>query len=274
MKQENYLDIRKKCIRKANVLIQKGRFSLSIQQQKIMLLLISQICPHDKEFHAYSFNILEFCRVCGLVNSGTNYEKIKNQIKRMCDMVVWLKPSDREGTLRIRWLEQPEISFDGGTVDLCLNERLKPYLLGLKRNFTEYPLIYTLAFRSKYSIRLYELICSLHYDEMKEYKKNISLDELREAIGCEGYSDFRAFRRRVLDKSVAEINEHSDKTVTYTAIMQGRKIVSVELMISAKDSLEAARIYSEIEHELGVPEGYITVWDELQAKGYVSKNRD
>ena len=271
MKQENYLDIRKKCIRKANVLIQKGRFSLSIQQQKIMLLLLSRIGPHDKEFHVCSFKILEFCRVCGLVKSGTNYEKIKDQIKGLCDEVIWLKSSDREGTLRIRWLEQPRISFDGGTVELRLNEQLKPYLLGLKKNFTEYPLIYPLAFRSKYSIRLYELICSLHYDEMKEYKKNFSLDELREAIGCEGYSDFRAFRRRVLDKSVSEINEHSNKTVTYEAITQGRKIVSVELTISAKDSLEAARIHSEIEHELGVPEGYMTIWDELQVKGYVAR---
>ena len=48
---------------KANDLIQKSRFNLSLQQQKIVLYLISQITPYDEEFKLYEFSILDFCRI-------------------------------------------------------------------------------------------------------------------------------------------------------------------------------------------------------------------
>lgn len=267
MKQENYLDIRNNYVRKANALIQKSRFSLSTQQQKIILYLISQISPADKEFHVYSFSISNFCKVCGINNSGSNYEELKTQIKRIADKSLWLISADGMRESLIRWIEEPEIILNTGTVNLRLNEKLKPYLLELKKNFTQYQIIYTLYFHSKYSIRLYELICSIHYHETQEYRKQYSVDELRSLLDSDGYDCYRDFRRRVLDKAISEINEHSDKNVSYDTITQGRKVVGIELVISSKDSLAAAKIRSDIEHEFG-PE-QITLWDRLERKGLV-----
>ena len=267
MKQENYLDVRNSYVRKANALIQKSRFSLTTQQQKIILYLISQISPTDKEFQVYTFSISNFCRVCGLTDSGTNYEDLKEQIKKIADKSLWLVSTDGKEENLIRWIEEPKIIVNTGTIQLRLNEMLKPYLLELKRNFTQYQIIYTLFFHSKYSIRLYELICSIHYHEMQVYRKEYSLDELKQLLDCEIYDDYRGFRRRVLDKAADEINEHSDKNVSYNTIKQGRKVVGVELVISAKDSLAAAKIRSDIEHEFG-PE-QITLWDRLEEKGLV-----
>ena len=267
MKQGNYLDIRNSYVRKANALIQKSRFSLTTQQQKIILYLISQISPADKEFQVYTFSISNFCRVCGLTDSGTNYEDLKDQIKKIADKSLWLVSADGKKESLIRWIEEPEIIVNTGTVQLRLNEKLKPYLLELKRNFTQYQIIYTLFFHSKYSIRLYELVCSIHYHAMQEYRKQYGLDELKQLLDCEIYDDYRGFRRRVLDKAVEEINEHSDKNVSYNTIKQGRKVVGIELVISTKDSLAAAKIRSDIEHEFG-PE-QITLWDRLEEKGLV-----
>ena len=50
-------EVRLARVRKANELIQKSRFSLSLQQQKIILYLISKIQPTDTEFHEYKFEI-------------------------------------------------------------------------------------------------------------------------------------------------------------------------------------------------------------------------
>ena len=86
-------------------------------------------------------------------------------------------------------------------------------------------------------------------------------------MDSDGYDSYRDFRRRVLDKAISEINEHSDKNVSYDTITQGRKVVGIELVISSKDSLAAAKIRSDIEHEFG-PE-QITLWDRLEEKGLV-----
>ena len=63
MEDKDYLSVRNRTVTKANELIQKSRFSLSLQQQKIMLYLISQISPYDEEFKLYTFSITEFCKV-------------------------------------------------------------------------------------------------------------------------------------------------------------------------------------------------------------------
>ena len=83
LKQDNtYLAVRNRTVVKANELIQKSRFNLSLQQQKIVLYLISQITAFDEDFKLYEFSINEFCKVCGIDDtSGKNYTDLKNAIK-------------------------------------------------------------------------------------------------------------------------------------------------------------------------------------------------
>ena len=64
MKKIQQIEIyeRDRYVVKANELIQKSRFNLTLQQQKIVLYLISQIERNDKEFKLYSFSIQQFCK--------------------------------------------------------------------------------------------------------------------------------------------------------------------------------------------------------------------
>ena len=197
MKKETYLEQRDKLVVKANELIQKSRFNLSLQQQKIVLYLISQIMPQDDDFKLYSFTIPEFCRVCGItVESGKNYQDVKNAIKEIADKSLWIRLPNGKSTL-VRWIEKPYIDDKSGVIDIRLDADMKPYLLQLKENFTEYEIIYTLHFKSKYSIRLYELCKSIHYNDLEEYHRRYSIEELRQLLGAESYTVFKDFRRRV-----------------------------------------------------------------------------
>ena len=84
MQDDRYLDIRNKTVIKSNDLIQKSRFSLSLQQQKIILCLIAQISPYDDEFKLYEFNVVDFCKACGIdYDSGKNYQDLKLAIKEI-----------------------------------------------------------------------------------------------------------------------------------------------------------------------------------------------
>jgi plasmid replication initiation protein len=243
-----YDNPRNRSVRKANDLIQKSRFDLSLQQQKVILYLISKISPYDKDFQTYEFNIKEFCQVCGIdYQSGRNYEALKDQIKRIADKSIWIRiPEKKEQTL-IRWIEKPRIKENSGIVEIKLDEDLKPYLLQLRQNFTQYELIYTLCFNSKYTIRLYELIKSIQYDELKPYEREYDLDEFKDLLGASSYKAYHHFKERVLDRAVTEINEHSDKNIEYALIKSGKKVIGIRLKISTKEIVERIKIRAEIE---------------------------
>lgn len=265
---QKYLeDRKKKTVVKANELIQKSRFSLTVQQQKIVLYLISQITPQDEDFKLYSFNIVEFCKICGInCYSGKNYADLKEAIKEIADKSIWIKLPNGRQTL-VRWIEKPYIDDDSGTVQIKLDADMKPFLLQLKENFTQYELLWTLNFKSKYTIRMYELIKSIHFHENTPYSQEFDLEELKGILGAEIYKTYQSFKARALEPAIFEINNYSDKELSYESIKKGRSVAKVRLIVSTKNTLSRLRAQSRVEKELGLKTG--TLWDELVEKGLV-----
>lgn len=253
-------DLRERRVTKANDLIQKSRFSLSTQQQKIVLFLISQINQWDEDFKIYKFSIAEFRRVCGINHpGGRGYAEMKSAIKDIADKSVWVKLENGKETL-LRWIEKPYIDEGRGTVEIRLDKDMKPYLLQLRENFTDYELIYTLRFRSKYSIRLYELIRSVHYHDLEETHCRFAVSQLKRLLDADDYSEYRDFKRRVLNMAVNEINSYSDREVHYTELKQGRKVMGLSFSIKAKSLEERLLLRTEIDKALGPPQ--LSFWEE------------
>lgn len=265
--EQKYLELRKNTVIKANELIQKSRFSLSLQQQKVVLYLISQITPFDEDFKLYEFSIGEFCKVCGIdYTNGKNYIDLKNAIKEIADKSIWIRLENGKQTL-VRWIEKPYIDDNSGIIQIKLDADMKPYLLQLKENFTQYELLWTLNFRSKYTIRLYELVKSIHYHELEAYSREFELEELRRMLGAETYKTYQTFKTRVLEPSIEEVNSFSDKNVSYEPIKRGRAVVKIRLSISTKDTIDRLKLQSEIEHKFGLDQ--MTLWEQLEDKGLV-----
>lgn len=240
---------REACVRKANQLIQESRFNLSTQQQKMVLYLISKITPKDEDFEEYEFTITDFCKVCGITLSGTNYNDLKEQIKKIADKSLWVEITPGTETL-LRWIEKPYIDTKSGTIRIRLDRDMKPFLLRLKQNYTQYELIWTLHFKSKYSIRLYELIKSIHYREYEEYTRTFELEELRRILGAETYKRFPDFRVKALQPAIDEINEYSDKIISWKPIKDGRAVAYIEFTISTKGDIQKSFVRDLVETEL------------------------
>lgn len=265
MKEGTYIEARGRMITKANELIQRSRFSLSLQQQKVVLYLISRISPYDEDFKLYEFSIQEFCKVCGIdATSGKNYEDLKAAIKDISDKSIWITLENGKQTL-VRWIEKPYIDPGSGTIQIRLDNDMRPYLLQLKANFTSYELIWTLHFKSKYSIRLYELIKSIHFHELEAYERIYPLDELKKLLDAETYKTYQTFKSRVLIPAVNEINAYSDKNVSYEVLKKGRSVDRIRFIISSKDTMETQKIRSDIEKELGTDQ--LTLWDRMVGCG-------
>lgn len=232
---------REALVKKSNELIQKSRFDLSVVQQKVVLFIISKIKPWDDEFTLYEFSISDFCELCGIDNdNGGNYTALKKAIKEIADKSVWIRLEDGRETL-VRWIEKPYIEPKSGVVRIKLDKDMMPYLLNLQKNYTQYELGWTIKFRSKYAIRLYELICSVHYYELEAYEKVYDLEDLVKRMGAESYTEWKNIKARILEPAIAEINAYSNKKVEYTTITRGKKVIQVKLKITSKDILEALK---------------------------------
>jgi len=228
--QDEIQDLRNYKVVKSNDLIQNTRSQLSLQEQKIVLYLISKIRPSDDDFIYQNFNMVEFCKVCGIYcDSGGNYKAVKDNIKSLADKSAWVKLEVGKETL-VRWIAKARINERSGTIEIKLDDDMKPYLLQLQERFTQYELIYTLAMKSQYSIRLYELLKSYEFRKWHKFEMN----ELKQLLFAEKYIRFPDFKRKVLDISVREINDLSDIEITYEIIKVGRRYGKIEFSIKTK----------------------------------------
>lgn len=201
-------------VAKSNEIIQHSRFSMTMQQNKVLLYLISKIRPEDTGSEVYEISIREFCQVCNIVeDSGKNIEDAKRALKAVADKSIWIKQGQDE--ILLRWLNRVKLKRGTACFEVTFHEDILPYLYDLREQYTQYSLENVLGMKSKYGIRLYELLKS--YEHMGKDIK-FTQDELRQRLDVHSYTRFPDFRRYVIDAAIEDINEYSDIGVTYTTI--------------------------------------------------------
>jgi len=230
---------------KANDLIRNTTYDLSLVEQKIILRLIQLIKPQDTEFKTYILNINEFCALCGIEqNNGANYLYIKNSLKQLRDKSFWLRINGKERLCS--WISKVILEDGSGDIEIRLDDDLKPFLLELKQNFTEYYLYYVLAMKSKYSIRMYEVLKSYKYLS----KITVTIKELKSLLFAVHYDRFYDFKKNVISIAVEEINKYSDLIVTYDFNKQKKTVISINFKIRYKNIDEQMTMLVDVENRL------------------------
>lgn len=238
---------RSQLVVKRNDFIQKSRHRLSLQEQKIVLYLISHVKPSDTNFTEHIFSISDFCRFCGMhEDSGKNYSDIKDALGKLLSRFVWVTLDDGSET-SLRWIDKATINKRSGVVRLKLDEDLKPFLLLLNEHYTLYEMRYTLAMKSQYSIRLFELLKSY------AFKKSVTfgINDLKQLLNAENHKLNGHFKVKVLDISMREINEYTDLIVEYSFLKEGRRFSHVCFNISRKEAFDRFIVGNKIDQSLG-----------------------
>ena len=239
---------------KSNTLIQKSRFSLSLQEQRCLLYAISRIKFSDLPSTEYTFSIKELCAACGIdiQRNGDHYTRMKTDLKALRDKSIWITNAEgKEET--VSWFSKVIINKGSGTVSVKFDETIQDYLFLLQNRYTQYKLSTPLAFQSKYSIRLYELLLSYIKRKDLENGREIELDftpeELKERLDAKNYVKFYDFRRFVLEKARDEINTYSeDINVAFDYYYKGKIATKVIFIITdarAKQAYNAKQAKKE-----------------------------
>ena len=231
--EQNYLVVKHNdLIRKVQALL-----SLTVTEQKVALYLISLINPDDKDFDTVFVSISALCELFGLEKEKGNYKNLKKAIKALSDKSSWLN-----GEL-FRWVDTAKVIPNSGIVRVKLSDSLKPYLLQLKENFTKYKLYNILVLKSKYSIRIYELLKSYFWEGVY----SVTIQEFKNSIGCDKFNEFKDFNKRVLTPAIKEINELTDIYVEVTKLKTGKCITDLKFDIhETSEKLPFDKILSKI----------------------------
>ena len=220
-------------VNKRSLVVQSNRlveakYRLSVEEQKIVKILISQIQWEDVDFQEYEFRVQELAAILGMEHKDT-YRVLPRITERLMSRVLKFYNPETETLLQTSWLSSAEYKKGQGTVAMCFDPKLKPLLLQLQSYFTKYELGQVMQFKGQYTIRFFELQKSFLGRNKREVY--FSLNELWEILGLrkDEYKVFSNFKIRVLESSRLELLEKTGQSFSWEPVRQGKggKVVGI-----------------------------------------------
>jgi len=217
-----------------NNLIQ-AKYSMSLQQKRIMIWLVSQIKPSDEDFKEHTLSVKELIEQCDL-SGESSYKQLKDitfsLIEKGIRIIDITNPKEDVET-QISWLSSAK--YRNGRVTLTFSPELKPYLLLLKDRFTTINAIDLMQFKSVHAIRIYVLL--KQYQDIGE--RVLGIDEIKECCGVKDkLQKYADFEKKLIFIAQREINEKSDIHFEFERIKPSRKIEGIKFIISKNKAYE------------------------------------
>jgi len=207
----------------------EARYSLTLQEKRLILWLASQIKPNDQDFETHRISVTNLCELLEIDPTGA-YSRIRNAIERLKERSVTIQNMDEKSLTFISFIDYGKYWYGDGYVDLKFSSELRPFLINLKKNFTALPLNNLMQFKSIYAIRIYELL----KQKQTLGERALKIDDLRKLLGIstKEYKKYNDFKRFVLNISQREINEKSDIWIEFEEIKEGRKVHEIGFRIN------------------------------------------
>jgi plasmid replication initiation protein len=222
------IDHSKQLTKLSNTLI-KGRYELTKQEQSLIFLLIAQIDKEDEDFKDYRLTVADLDKLSGVQHKSQRIKELQLSIMK--------KPIILPNRACVNWFSYIEPIQGESALLVRFDKSLKPYLLQMKAEFTKAELPTLLSFNSKYSSRLF-LLLKCDFERQRKQKKvfNYTIDYLLTAFEMPETYRIRhsEFKKAFLNRCCKEINEKTAFTVDYKEKKNGRKITSIDFIISEK----------------------------------------
>ena len=131
-----------------------------------------------------------------------------------------------------------ELDDECRQIQLEMHPDIRPWFINLDKYYTYYQLSMTLKLPSKYSKRIYQMVCQYRRTGVMK----IGLEELKERLGVRSqdqktgewedlYSVTGKFQQRVLNKACEDINDTTDMQVSYKPLKTGKKTTAYQFNI-------------------------------------------
>jgi plasmid replication initiation protein len=218
--------------------LMNASYNLDLVEQRLILLAIIEARESGKGINANNPLIVHaetYINQFG-VHRNTAYQALKDACKDLFARQFSYQEKNARGNTRhvtSRWVSQVAYNDKEATIDLIFAPIVVPLITRLEEQFTKYDIDQVSGLSSAYSVRLYELlICWRSIGKTPV----IELTELRKRLGIldSEYKRMELFKRRVLELSISQINEHTDILVGYKQHKAGRIITGFTFIFTQK----------------------------------------
>lgn len=204
--------------------------------------------PKDQTVYLSKQELFAFFKV----NDNDKHSRFKEAIQKMQKQAYFeilektTKGFEFESIVPIPYVKWTDYHDE---VTIQFSDKIMPYLINLKSNFTQHALSDISELNSKYAIILYRWL-SMNFNQYEHYSfkggrreeqidsyrnPEISMQELRIMTDTVNeYQRFTNFSKKVLDLPLQEITSHTSFNVTYDKVKKGRSIDSIVFHISKK----------------------------------------
>ena len=245
---------------KDNVLI-NASYNLEVTEQRLIMLAIITARESGQGITADSkleIHASDYASRFGVSNEGA-YWALKNAVLNLFERQFSFKEADKKGnigTVKSRWVSRIKYIDTTATLEVTFAPDVVPLITRLEQHFTSYQLKQVTQLKSKYSIRLYELLIA--WREVGKVPQ-IELSDFREKLGIDAdeYVRMSDFKVRVLEPSIKQINEHTDIIVTYEQHKKGRTITGFSFRFKQKQQTKKI----ESKRDPNTPDFFIKMTD-------------
>ena len=247
-------------ITKSNDLIQRTKYSLPRNEQKILFMLLSKIDQrHDldaSKYYTISFD--DFAKLTGVNAMDSGYANyLRKTIESLENRMFWV-PLGNDQYKTMSWVNRGSIvDMKKKTISMRFNPDIWKDIAQLTSNYTSYSIEYLLMMQSTYSMRVYEIILSYDNGNNRDYSYNNGLifepvtEEVlqkfpnkRDALKGFKYKSFSDFEKNVLVMVKKEINEMTDLWFDYEPVRRRgvRKYEFLYIFIKYKNREEMKNV--------------------------------
>lgn len=212
--------------------------TLSLLQRKISNVLLYHAYDELLEKEEHTIAIKHLCQLIGY--SSHDYDSIKKALKALISTVLeWNLLGDSKNTEIEDWNASSilaSVGIKGGICTYAYSARLKK-LLYMPEMYGRINIAIQSRFKSNYGLALYENC--VRYQNLP-YTRWFGLATFRKLMGVpeNKYPIFRDFKKRVLDKSVAEINAFANIHIQPEIEREGQKVSRIRFKLEAGQLIE------------------------------------
>lgn len=223
---------------KDNALI-NASYNLELTEQRLIMLAIinaresGQGITADSKLEIHASDYAKLFNVSIDASYKALKEAVNNLFNRQFSYTAEYKRTGKTGVVRSRWVSRIFYVDDLALLEITFAPDVVPLVTRLEEHFTSYQAKQVAHLTSKYATRLYELLIA--WREVGKVPQ-IEISTFRNRLGLleNEYTAMSDFKKRVLEPSIKQINEHTDITVTYEQHKKGRLISGFSFKLKQK----------------------------------------
>ena len=257
----------KKMVVQHNALAE-AKYRLSVRAQKLLIRLLAELDQRNDDFTDIKLFLRDFAKLASGDPGDVLFAEFIETAKQFMGQFVSITQSPVPGEklprgLICHWISSIEKNPNERSITFSFDPKLRPYLLGLSRNFFAFHTLHAFNLDSAYSIRLYQWAKSRQFLRRPQ---QVSVDDLRHFLGTieidadgvitkESLKRYNDFKKVALQPAVREINKKTDILITFHEIRQpGTKIIcAIIFSISMKEGAEPVLIDAEFRAQPELP---------------------